>query len=554
MRSVGIDIGTSSIKVVEVATSSRGVQVLSFHEHPLGQNPAHDSEIEIIEFLQGIALQYDTATTKVVMSIRQERVSVRHKLFPFTDRVKILKSLPFELEEDLPFSQETAVYEARTTRVLGNQAEVLACAVPKHRIAEMLERFQSTGLQIGLVTAEGLALANCYEHWWEPIPVLPARPFELEASALPLRDLRLVIQLGHTHTIVSAFEGHQLVAVRSILWGGRNIAESIARKYEIPYIEALREMRTKAFILPNKEGATYDQIVFSDTIAAQVRELGRELKLSILEIETELNGKIQTAETSGGLAGILHLGPYLTQLIEVPVNPSNYLQNFNTQFEKTAALENSIGTALGLALEGLRKPRNPAVQFLRGEFAPQNESLQLLWQTWGLSLKVAAAMFAVFLVYAFTRESLSASLLERTQDALKDQAETVAHLPSKPMNENGIKKYIREKRKRAQDMKALQGLSKMNSALEILRRISEASPQRANINLVVQAIQVEDQNVSISGTVGNAQERTALQRSLQALAKDGKVNSREGGSAAPGMLGIPFAFNFSVDRGIEATR
>ena len=550
MKSIGIDIGTSSIKLVEVNSTSKGVQVLSFTEHLLGQNPAHDPELEVLEFLQAAALRFDAGQTKVVMGMRQEQVSVRLKNFPFTDRLKILKSLPFELEEDLPFSTETAIYEERSVRFMGNTAEVLACATPKHRIAELIEKYGKAGLTIDLLTAEGLAFSTTYERWWEPIPQGPSLPMALEGAPTDIRQLRLVIQMGHTHCLVTAFEDNHVVAVRSILWGGKSIADALSRKYEIPYVEALREMRTKAFILPNKDGASYDQIVFSDTISSQVREFSKELKLSILELETELNGKIMGAEVTGGLAGILHLGPFMTQLIEVPVNVSSPLVAYATHFEKTQAIENSIGTALGLALEGLRKPRNPALQFLRGEFAPQNENWQVFWETWGQTLKVASALVLVFFAYTFIRDSLAGSLVESTQEAIKEDAKVIAHLPAKQANEAGVKKYIREKRLRAQELKALEGLSHMNSALEILRKISDAAPARSGINLNIKFLKIEDQSVTLEGTVGNAQDRSQLQKGLGLISKNGKVMTRDSGPA-PGVLGIPFAFSFPVDRGIE---
>ena len=114
MKSVGIDIGTYSIKVVEVISQNKGqLRVSQFLEHSLGQNPAFDPEIEIIEFLKGLAKAYDPSNTRFVFGLRQDQVSVRHKIFPFNDRLKINKSLPFELEEDLPFSAETAIFDAK---------------------------------------------------------------------------------------------------------------------------------------------------------------------------------------------------------------------------------------------------------------------------------------------------------------------------------------------------------------------------------------------------------------------------------------------------------
>jgi len=86
MKSVGIDIGTASIKVVEVTQSNRGLFISKYMETSLGQSPGFDSEVQILEFLRTLSESYDPATTKFVFGLRQDRVAVRLKSFPFVDR------------------------------------------------------------------------------------------------------------------------------------------------------------------------------------------------------------------------------------------------------------------------------------------------------------------------------------------------------------------------------------------------------------------------------------------------------------------------------------
>ncbi|MGZ5279285.1 MAG: pilus assembly protein PilM, partial [Pseudobdellovibrionaceae bacterium] len=438
MKSVGIDIGTSSIKVVEVTSSNKGIQVTQFTEHPLNANPAFDPEIEILEFLRGLSSAYDQATTRFVFSLRQEQVSVRNKTFPFNDRQKILKSLPFELEEDLPFSNESAVFDAKIIRTLGGTAEVLACATPKNRVAAAIQRMSDSGLDISILSAEGIAFANCFENWDSPPPAYPATAVEIDIAA-PERRIQIMVQIGHTRTLVCAFENSLLIGVRSVLWGGKNIADSIARRYEIPYIDALKEMQTKAFILPSKEGASYDQIVFSDTISAQVKELARELKISILEFRSEFNGQIESVGITGGTSQILNLHAFLTQQLELPVNKSLVLTNFTSlSFERTTRIDSVIGIALGLAIEGLEKPRNPALNFMKGEFALENTFFRMFWERWGTVVQVSAAALVLFFVYSFVREGVAINLSDRTSESLKVQAKTVAKLPNRAQNESGV--------------------------------------------------------------------------------------------------------------------
>jgi general secretion pathway protein L len=550
MRSIGIDIGSSSIKVVEVLATSKGFQVTQSFERALGLNPAHDQEIEVIEFLREISSKYDPSQTRYCLSLRQDQVAIRYKVFPFSDRLKIFKSLAFELEEEIPFSSDNSIFDAKIVRTIGNSAEVLACAAPKHHIRTLLQRCADAGISPALISSEGTAFANIFERWNEPPPALPANPSLLDPEIKPERNIHLVLDMGHTRTLVCAFEDKSLIGVRTILWGAKNIADAVSRKYEIPYLDAMKEVQAKAFILTNKQGATFDQITFSETISKSVREMVRDMQLSILEFRSEFNATIQQIGLTGGSSSIKNLGPFLTQQLEVPVNKTYPLDLFpNVLFEKNSKNDTLYGLALGLAIEGLKKPRNPAINFLRGEFAKQNNSVRMLWDKWGPTVRVAASLLVVFFIYSMLRESFSLQLSERADEALKIQAKNVAKLSGSKASEANIKKYIRENKKRAADLKTLASVASMNSAMDILKKINDTTPAKNQVTLDVKHIQVKDANVSISGYVNNANEVTILRTALANLSLDGKIAASPSDmKPLAGKAG--FSFNFKVDRGI----
>ncbi|KYG64888.1 pilus assembly protein PilM [Bdellovibrio bacteriovorus] len=552
MKSVGIDIGSSSIKIVEMQASSKGFQVSQYFEHGLNVAPGADQELEIIEFLRDFTSHYDASQTRFIISLRQDRVAIRNKFFPFNDRIKIHKSLAFELEEDLPLSSDNAIFDAKIVRSVGAGAEVLACAAPKLHVQKAIQQAEDSGFEPFLLSAEGPAFANIFERWNEPPPLTSAPTLELvDEQNRPPRHVQLVLNMGHSRTLVCAFEGSSLIAVRSILWGGKNIAEAIAKKYELPFLEALRELQTKAFILTNKQGATFDQVTFSDTIAKSVREMARDLQLSILELKGEFNANIHSIGMTGGASQIQNLGPFLTQILEVPVNRTSVLDLVpNVLFERNAAVSAKAGLALGLAIEGFKKPRNPPLNFMRGEFAKENHQFKLLWEKWGTTVKVATAAILVLFVYASLRSSFSMSLAERADDALKDQAKAVANLRGRAASESGIKKYIRDNKKRAADLKTLANVAQMNSAMDIVKKITDATPSKTAITLDVHQLQVVDSQVTMQGYVASQKELTLLQQSLTNITSNGQVQSQRS-NLNPLSGKTAFSFSFSVDRGVQ---
>lgn len=552
MKSLGIDIGSSSIKIVEMQSTNKGFQFSQFYEHSLNIAPGADQDLEIIEFLRDFVTQYDPSQTRFVMGLRQDRVAIRNKFFPFNDRIKIAKSLAFELEEDLPFSSDNAIFDAKIIRTLGGGAEVLACAAPKNHVQNTINRAKDSGIDPYVISSEGTAFANIFEKWNEPPPALPAPAMGLgEVDSRPIRYMNIVLNMGHSRTLVSAFEGASLIGVRSILWGGKNIAEAIAKKYEIPFLEAVKEMKTKAFILTNKQGATFDQITFSDTIAKSVREMARDLQLSMLELKSEFNAQITGIGLTGGTSQVQNLGPFLTQVLESPVNRISILDLVpHVSFDRSPENSAKAGIALGLAIEGFKKPRNPSINFMRGDFAKENHQLKLFWEKWGHTAKVLAASIVVLFVYTYLRESFSLNLADRTQEVLKDQAKAVAGLKGRNATESGIRKYIRENKKRAADLKTLASVSNMSSALDVIKKINDATPGKSTLKLDVQHLQIEDSQVLMEGYVNSPQEMSILQQALTNISLDGKIKSQKANlGAVPGRTS--FSFSFNVDRGIQ---
>lgn len=548
MRSIGIDIGSYSIKIAELMQTKKGVQITALHEHVLGQNPAFDPEFEILEILRGLAVKYDPTSTKFVVGLRQEFITQRVKTFPFTDRQKVMKSLPFEMEEETPFSIDNAVYESKAVQTMGSFSEVLAMVAPKAKIADAIARFQGYNIKVTVLSSEGMGIANLVEAWTEAPPAEPAPPASLDEENKPIRPLRLLIHIGHTRTHVSAFFKDRLVSSRTLLWGAKSVAEAISKRYEIPFVEAMKEMTTKAFVLLAKEGASYDQIIFSDTIAKQLKELTREMRLALLDVQSELSGEVTIAEITGGGAQIINLGPYLTTQLELPVNQFRWSTRFSSVAEIPVGLDFSGGLAVGLAIEGYKKPRNPALNFRRGEFALQNESSALFWETWGGTLKLGAAIFAVAFVYTNIRDSLAFSLTEVTAETLKTQAKTVAGLNPKQANEAGVRKYIKNERDRIKETQALLGVMKMSSALEVLKQLNDALPPKTELTVTVKKLFIEDEQVTFEGTVKQAGGIDRVESAARRIALGGSVQASKGAATADGQ---GFSMRFRVDRGIE---
>ncbi len=554
MRSIGIDIGEYSIKVVELIQNKKNISVNQVHEKVLNLNSSdQDRELEAIEFVRRLVSSQDFSSTRFVMAVRQDKVTSRHKVFPFSDRLKIQKSLSFEMEEDIPFDTDSCIFESKLIRTQGLSAEILANAIPKRSVEKIVSMASDFGIEPHVITIEGLAFANLIESWDQAAPSAD-QDFAIEDDQKTKKKIQIVLNIGHKKTIFTAFENNRLIFTRSLFWGADQLIQDIIKRFGVPAADAVKTLQTKGQLLLSKKGASFEQSQLSDLLSKSLRELVRDLQMSLLELQSEHQAEATDIYLTGGASLLQNLGGFLTQHLEVKCNPVPLLQNYVDSFaslglDASQGIDARFNMAVAYALEAYKKPRNPATNLLKGEFAKQNDRLKLLWQQWGTVGQVILASFVVLIVWSSFRESFSTALLEKSDDALKVQARTVARLPKKQANEAGVKKYIRENKKKANELKLVAQVAQINSALDILKKVSDTSPSREKLKIDIMNFQVRDELVQIIGYASSSREVTLLSEQLKSLTTNGVVTQQPATLSAVANR-TAFHLSFKTDRGL----
>jgi general secretion pathway protein L len=570
MRALGIDIGEDSIKIAEVVQNKKSTYIQAVYEKKLSQQVnSHDREIEAIEYIRQIAPQLDFASARVVMTLKQDKVTVRKKLFPFADRSKILKSLSFEMEEDIPFDPDHCLFDAKVILTEGIAAHVLAIAAPKTHIEKCLSLAKDFGVEPYTLTVDGIAFSNLLEAWDNAPPQFATATGPLSFTAdeeIPEVEttnsspafgspIQVTLNIGHKRTLLCAQIEGRLVFVRSLMWGADQIIQEFIRKFQLPYVEAQRLLQTDAALLLSKTNQDFETANTASTIEKSMRELVRDLQMSFLELQSEFHGNIQNVYLTGGLSLLPNVGAFLTQHLEVPCNPVSLLDHYidpttiQTNNIPLDAVKSRFATAVGIAIEAFKKPKNPALQFMKGEFVSENNRLKQFWTDWGLIAQTAAAAVIVFFIWGSFRESMTTTLAEKGDEALTTQAKAVARLPKKQANEKGVKKYISENKKRAQEFKLLSQVAGMNSALDVLKKISEISPDKSQSKIDIMQLQITDDNVKIVGYANSPREVTLMNQRLSTMALNKKV-TEETPQLPSQPNRVAFSLSLKTDRGL----
>lgn len=556
MRAIGLDIGDYSVKLVELVQNKKNVLINQIQEKKLTPNISQeDKELEVIEFVRSFLTTGDFSQTRWVVSVRQDQVTTRFKNFPFSDRLKIQKSLPFEMEEDIPFDTDDCIFDSKLVQSQGTTSDVLATAIPKRHIEKLVSLASNFGIDVYAVSIEGLAFANLVEDWESQPPKLPAPDLSLGEQQAPRRNVQIVLNIGHKKTLFTAYENNRLIFTRSLYWGAIQLINEIIQKHEISYVEAVNILHTQAVVLLNRENTTFEQTQLSNMITKSLRELTRDLQMTILELQSGFNANVTALHYTGGASLIQNIGGYLTQNLEIPCNPINLLQNYSASIaavstpQQMLEIEARFNLATALAIEAYKKPRNPATNLLKGEFAKQNENLKVFWELWGSVVQIGVTALVVLFVWTYFRGNFAEQLVAKVDDAITLQAKNVARLPKKQANENGIRKYIKENKKKAAELKLVGQVAGMTSALDILKKVSEAAPEKSQSKIDVLTFMVKDDFVQILGYANSPREIALLTDNLKSISTDGNVNSEQP-RLTPVANRVAFHLSFKADRGL----
>src|SRR5262249_51137217 len=147
---------------------------------------------------------------------------------------------------------------AKIVEFLDNTSEVLTVACPKEAIEEILNLGKDGGFDPEIVSVEGLALANVFERWNASPPEIPSAiryPGGTGSSAEDSEGLKpapgltqtarskLILCLGHTHSVLLVYREGGLVATRSLLWGGAEVAQALSQAFSVPIFEAVKTLQ-----------------------------------------------------------------------------------------------------------------------------------------------------------------------------------------------------------------------------------------------------------------------------------------------------------------------
>ena len=225
---VGVDIGTSSIKVCALKKTKTGFKLQKTARKHYADYILHDGNILdqgfVAKELQKLLKENNISTRAAAAALSSYTVVTKRITVPFLEEAALESSIKIEVESVIPYPLRDIYYNYY---VMGADEEketmmnLLIVAAKKEVVDSYMKVFSLAGLNLLMLDVDVFAVTNLIEQ------VYGLSDFSVVAA-----------DIGSSVTNIAIIKGEVIEFTREILTGGRNLTEDIARTKEIDYDEA----------------------------------------------------------------------------------------------------------------------------------------------------------------------------------------------------------------------------------------------------------------------------------------------------------------------------
>jgi type IV pilus assembly protein PilM len=327
---IGLDIGSSSIKVCQVEKKQKRYHLKSFGLANLPPSAISHGTIKepavIAGILKSLLANLNLNSPEVVFALSGHSVIVKQITLPLLTEKELAQSLPFEAKQHIPFELSEVNLDFH---IVGPAREdpdfmsVLLVAAKKEVLGDYLEVLNLSGLEAVVVDVAAFALANAYE-----------ANYALDAQPVALIDLGA----GQTTLMVVHQDGP--IYTREISMGGSQLTETIQALGHLSFEEA-----EKLKLQGNREDDHLEQLApaFLETLRSWSLEIKRALDFLITSDPSSKPFKLVLSGGSSLLPGFSDLlseemqlpAEFLNPFAQVQLDPAgidpNYLRAVGPQ-------------------------------------------------------------------------------------------------------------------------------------------------------------------------------------------------------------------------------
>ena len=340
---VGVDVGSSSVKAVELQGKGGDFQLVSLGFESLPSDSVVDGQImelnAVSNAIGSIFNEHKITTPRVAAGVNGHSVIVKNIVLPQMGDDELQESFAWHAEEHIPFDIADVNLDFHVTGRTEDAIHVLMAACKRDKIANLKQAIQLAGKQPMVIDVDAFALQNCYELNYEPQP----------------GQVVALLNIGASTTNINILNAAQSVFTRDASFGGNQYTSLLQKELGLTFDQAESVKRG----MPVPEGAEQREIgpimdTVSDILALEIQKTMDFYRATAEDGESA----VQKILISGGGSKLPGLVEFLSNRFEIPVemfDPFRKIRvdarGFDPEYMREIVPEMAI--AVGLALRGV---------------------------------------------------------------------------------------------------------------------------------------------------------------------------------------------------------
>src|ERR671926_565978 len=340
---VGLDIGSSSVKAVELQGKMGALSLVNLGFQGLQPDTVVDGQImelnDVSGVIAGLFASHQFETDRVAAGVSGSSVIVKNIIVPQMTREELEGSIDWHAEEHIPFEISDVSLDYQVVGSGADSLHVLMAACKRDFVANLKQAIQLAGKQPAVIDVDAFALQNCYEVNYQPAANLVVALLNVGASTMNINILR----------------GVRSVFTRDVSVGGNQYTSLLQKELGLTYEQAEQVKRggeAPSNVQPEEIDAALESV--SDMLALEISKTFDFYRATA----EDGDGSVQKIMISGGGSKLRGLTEFLSNRFEMPVerlDPFRQIKvdarRFDPDYMREVVPE--LAVAVGLALRGV---------------------------------------------------------------------------------------------------------------------------------------------------------------------------------------------------------
>lgn len=323
-ETIGIDIGSHSIKIVVLKKTKKGVFLTFLGHRDIPKGIEQDDTKTISSFLKLFMEEIGIKTKKVNMTLSGAGIQIRRMVMPSIPKKELMEAIRWEMKSYLPFPVEEATFRFhvidRFTQDNSKKLDLLVVASPSNLIEKTLTIANEAGLELNCLDVNAFSLWNTL----------------LFLNEIKINETVALLDFGAKKTNLYLFKDGILQFGREFTPSSNDLSqaimEEIPSKEEPDLLFELAEKIKDKIGIPlelestKKEEIPIDQSRLMFAIRPILEKWVSEINRSIEYYRIQFYGEhIDRILICGGGSNLKNLSSYLSRELKLPVKIFNPL-------------------------------------------------------------------------------------------------------------------------------------------------------------------------------------------------------------------------------------